>query len=679
MRKEGGREQMTAGGGASASATLPSASSACIVGSVRDLLSCHFLCINVQQAWLSALTDNRPSSRHSWSCQLTTVMMASAPEPSQLKVLLDRDGYLNPYVPEIKRRYRVFRENLERLESLPGGLEETTLSYKKYGVHVLPDNSIHCLEWCPGVDGLALVGDFNNWDANANTYERLDHGQWSLVIPPVNGQTAIHEGSVFKIVVKKHGQNHFKLSPWAQYVEKAKTNIYEMVFHHPKEYQWKHGRVNPTDSLRIYEAHVGISSPEGKVNTYRNFADDVVPYIKDQGYNVIQLMAIMEHAYYGSFGYQVTSFFAPSSRFGKPEDLKYLIDKAHSEGITVLLDVVLSHASKNVEDGLNQWNLTDAGYFHGNGRGFHPQWDSRLFDYTNIETQRFLLSNLRYWQEEYRFDGFRFDGVTSMLYHSHGLGDSFCSYDDYFGLNADSDSIVFLALSNYLIKKYYPGSVSIAEEFSGMPALCRPIEEGGQGFDFRLAMSLPDMWIKILKHQQDEDWKLEEIVHTLENRRYQEKNVAYAESHDQALVGDKSLAFWLMDKEMYDFMAINTPYTPIIERGIALHNIIRLLTYGLGGEAWLNFIGNEFGHPEWLDFPREGNNQSYHYARRQFNLYKNENLRYKFMGLWDKAMNKLEQEYHFLSRGPIPIGTSDVPKPIRTSDDPRSETDPNFG
>jgi len=304
-----------------------------------------------------------------------------------------------------------------------------------------------------------------------------------------------------------------------------------------------------------------------------------------------------------------------------------------------------------VEDGLNQWDCTNAGYFHDNVRGFHSQWDSRLFNYNNIETQRFLLSNLRWWIDEYGFDGFRFDGVSSMLYHSHLISDSPSGYDDYFGLNADTDSLVYLMLANHMLHKFYPNTVTIAEEVSGMPGLCRPVDEGGQGFDYRLAMAIPDLWIKLLKHVSDEDWPIVDIVSQLENRRYSEKNVAYAESHDQALVGDKTIAFWLMDKEMYDFMSISTPLTSVIERGIALHKLIRLLTYGLGGEAWLNFIGNEFGHPEWLDFPRIGNNQSYHYCRRQWNLADDPNLRYKFLYHWDREMNVLENKHEFLSHG----------------------------
>ncbi|KAK0400907.1 hypothetical protein QR680_015512 [Steinernema hermaphroditum] len=578
--------------------------------------------------------------------------------PPKIEDLFAIDGYLQPYRTEITRRYGLFTNALKRIEQDLGGLDNFSKGYKEYGLVVQDDNSVVCREWAPGAESLALIGDFNGWNRESHVYKRLDFGKFELTVPPTaSGECAITHGSHLKIAVTHNGQTKNKLSPWAQYATRPSDSlIYHQTFYNPK----KEDRVKLTqprpkkpDSLRIYEAHVGISSWEGKINTYRAFADDVIPRIHKQGYNAIQLMAVMEHVYYASFGYQVTSFFAPASRSGTPDDLKYLVDKAHAYGITILLDVVHSHASKNVDDGLNQWDGTGGSYFHDNGRGFHSGWDSRLFDYTQVEVQRFLLSNLRLWVEEYGFDGFRFDGVTSMVYHSHGLGQGFSGhYDEYFGMSVDDESLTYLSLANYMLHTLYPEIITIAEEVSGMPALCRPVEEGGQGFDYRLAMSLPDMWIKILKHQRDEDWDMSNIVHTLENRRYKEKNIAYAESHDQALVGDKTIAFWLMDKEMYDYMSTMTHMTPIIERGLALHKMIRLITYGLGGEGWLNFIGNEFGHPEWLDFPRIGNNESFHYARRQFNLVDDETLRYKFLNNFDRSMNQLEAKYGFLSKGP---------------------------
>ncbi|EFO21494.2 hypothetical protein LOAG_06995 [Loa loa] len=523
-------------------------------------------------------------------------MSGNGSRPPRLDNLLKLDGYLWNYQNEICRRYGVFLDYSKKIEEC-GGWETFTTAYREYGVVVMKDNSVRCLEWAPGAEALSLVGDFNDWNTESHPYKRLEYGKWELIIPAdKDGNCPIKHGSIIKVAVRKNNIFRFKLSPWAHYVTRPKeATVYHMPFYNPSEserYDFKHARPSKPESLRIYEAHVGISSWEGKVNTYKNFANDVIPRIKNK----------------------VTSFFAASSRCGTPEDLKYLVDKAHEAGILILLDVVHSHASKNVDDGLNEWDGT---------------------------------------QNKYGFDGFRFDGVTSMLYHSHGIADALDGgYDMYFGLNVDTDSLVYLMLANSFLHRRFPHIVTIAEEVSGMPALCRPVEEGGQGFDYRLAMAAPDLWIKFLKHFSDEDWDISNLVFTLENRRYAEKHIAYAESHDQALVGDKTIAFWLMDKEMYDFMSETTPLTPIIERGIALHKMIRLITYGLGGEAWLNFIGNEFGHPEWLDFPRVGNNESFHYCRRQWNLVDNELLRYKYLNNFDRAMNELEEKHLFLSRGP---------------------------
>lgn len=420
-----------------------------------------------------------------------------------------------------------------------------------------------------------------------------------------------------------------RLSPWATYVVQPTDltfghNYKQKLYNPPKasryQFQYQRPPIIPK-SLKIYECHVGIATEKHEVGSYRNFADNVIPRIVRQGYNTIQIMAIMEHAYYASFGYQVTSFYAASSRFGTPDELKYLVDVAHKNKLIVLLDVVHSHASKNVLDGLNEFDGTDSCFFHSGPRGEHSLWDSRLFNYDSYEVLRFLLSNLRWWHDEYGFDGYRFDGVTSMLYHNHGIGAGFSGdYGEYFGLNVDTEALTYMALANKILHDINRNLVSISEDVSGMPTLCCPIDEGGIGFDYRLGMAIPDKWIQILKEYKDEEWNIGNIVHTLTNRRWMEKTVAYAESHDQALVGDKTLAFWLMDKEMYTSMSVLSPPNLIIDRGIALHKIIRLLTHTLGGEAYLNFMGNEFGHPEWLDFPRIGNNQSYHYCRRQWNL-----------------------------------------------------------
>lgn len=572
--------------------------------------------------------------------------------------LFKLDGYLKTHEQEIRRRYGCFKALLDGLEQFEGGLDEFTKSYRTFGIHVTADNGIYCKEWAPAAEALYLTGEFNDWNRFSHPYTKLEYGKWELRIPPTaDGKCPIPHKSKVKIVIKTgRGEIVDRLSPWATYVARgSKTNtLYEHFFWNPpsqERYQLKFERApKPNKSLRIYECHVGISSDEPKVASYTHFAEHVIPRIADLGYNAIQLMAIMEHAYYASFGYQVTSFFAASSRYGTPDELKQLIDAAHKHGIYVLLDVVHSHASKNVLDGLNQFDGSNSCFFHDGGRGEHSLWDSRLFNYSSWEVLRFLLSNLRWYLDEYRFDGFRFDGVTSMLYHSHGIGHGFSGdYNEYFGLNTDTESFNYFQLANHMLHKFYPDVITIAEDVSGMPALCRPVAEGGGGFDYRLGMAIPDKWIEYLKEKSDEQWNMGNIIHTLTNRRYLEKTVAYAESHDQALVGDKTLAFWLMDKEMYDYMSTLTPNTGIIERGIALHKIIRLITHGLGGEAYLNFMGNEFGHPEWLDFPRLGNGESYHYARRQYRLVDDHLLRYQYLNNFDRAMNRLEEKYHWLN------------------------------
>jgi len=594
------------------------------------------------------------------------VKEVAAPVPSKdllndnIEQIFRDDPYLMPFKGEIKRRNDCVKEWLQRIETNEGGIEMFSQGYKYYGVHIQPDNSVLAREWAPGAKQVYLTGEFNGWKWEEHPYKQLPFGKWELHLPArPDGSCPIHHLSEIKVIIRKHdGQLVDRLSPWATYVVQPPkeanlgTQYKQLIWHPPphEKYIFKYNKVKAPRAMRIYECHVGIATEEYKVGSYKNFADNVVPRIIKQGYNAIQVMAVMEHAYYASFGYQVTSFYAASSRYGTPDELKYMIDICHKNGLYVLLDVVHSHACKNIYDGLNQFDGTNACFFHDGPRGEHGMWDSRLFNYTEVEVLRFLISNLRFWADEYCFDGFRFDGVTSMLYHSHGISEGFSGdYNEYFGLNVDTESFVYLALANRILHNMYPNMITVAEDVSGMPTLCRPGSEGGGGFDYRLGMAIPDKWIEILKHKSDEDWNIGNIVHTLTNRRWKEKTIAYAESHDQALVGDKTLAFWLMDKEMYSHMSTLSDSSLIIDRGIALHKMIRLITHGLGGEAYLNFMGNEFGHPEWLDFPRAGNSDSYHYARRQWSLVDDDLLKYKYLNNFDREMNLAEEKYKWLS------------------------------
>ncbi|MDD4604204.1 MAG: alpha-amylase family glycosyl hydrolase, partial [Bacteroidales bacterium] len=404
-----------------------------------------------------------------------------------------------------------------------------------------------------------------------------------------------------------------------------------------------HFDIRQLDSLLIYESHVGMAQERLGVGTFAEFAEYLIPYIKNSGYNAIQLMGIAEHPYYGSFGYHVTNFFAVSSRFGTPEDLKYLIRKAHEQGIAVIMDLVHSHSAKNTLEGLNQFDGSDDQYFHPGERGNHPHWDSKCFNYGKPEVIQFLLSNLKFWLKEFHFDGFRFDGVTSMIYFDHGYRETW-DLDGYFKHGVEWDAVTYLQLANSLIHKIKPHCISIAEDVSGMPGLCRPIREGGIGFDYRLAMAIPDYWIKTLKEKKDEEWDINEMWTVMGDRLPDVKTIAYCESHDQAMVGDQTIAFRLMQSEIY-FKMSKKDESFIIDRGLALHKMIRLLTISLGGQAYLNFMGNEFGHPDWIDFPREGNNWSFQYARRQWSLLQNPDLKFHFLAAFDRAMLALVRKH----------------------------------
>ncbi|KAK9470174.1 glycoside hydrolase superfamily [Dipodascopsis tothii] len=572
--------------------------------------------------------------------------------------ILEADPYLAPFAGALEARHQTAQDWIDRLEQTEGGITAFAASYQQFGMHVRDGGDVVYREWAPNARQAALIGDFNGWNREATPMACDAYGVWEVTVPGVGGAPAIAHGSKVKIsMVLPSGERIERLPAWSTRVvqDQAVSPVYDAVFWHPAEpYVFKHARPPKPASPRIYEAHVGISTSELRIGSYTEFTADVLPRIHRLGYNTIQLMAVMEHAYYASFGYQVTSFFAASSRYGTPEELMALVDAAHGLGITVLLDIVHSHACKNVLDGLNRFDGTDYQYFHAGARGYHTLWDSCLFNYGKYEVLRFLLSNLRFYVDVFHFDGFRFDGVTSILYTHHGIGTGFSGgYHEYFGdERVDRDGINYLVLANYMLHKLDPNLLTIAEDVSGMPGLCMPFEAGGVGFDYRLAMAIPDMWIKLLKEVRDEDWEMGKIVYELTNRRYRERTVAYAESHDQALVGDKTLAFWLMDQEMYTNMSVLSPETPVITRGLALHKLIRLVTHALGGEAYLNFEGNEFGHPEWLDFPRDGNGNSYWYARRQWGVLDDDLLRYKFLNNFDIDMQHLEERFGWLHAEP---------------------------
>ena len=559
--------------------------------------------------------------------------------------ILELNPQLGAFEGDLNWRVARYSQRLGELLSPGQTLSDFAMGAHYFGLHRTDRGWVY-REWAPGAQALHLTGEFNDWNRESHPLRSLGGGSWEI---DLEGEDAIREGSLYKVCVTgPSGWKEDRIPLYANYVtEDENHNFSARVFEHRQPFPWTDRNFRRTENLPpvIYEAHVGMGTEEERVGTYLEFARDVLPRVKAGGYNTIQLMAIMEHPYYGSFGYQVSNFFAASSRFGTPDDLKTLINTAHSMGITVLLDLVHSHAVKNTAEGINGFDGTPYQFFKDGDAGNHPAWDSKVFDYGKNGVVHFLLSNIRFWLEEYHFDGFRFDGVTSMLYLDHGLGTAFTDDHKYFSMNTDIDAVTYLQLATTLCHEFRPGSLCVAEDMSAMPGICLPVDQGGIGFDYRLNLGVPDFFIRTIKEKRDGDWSMSRMFWELIARRPEEKVITYAECHDQALVGDKTIMFRLADKEMY-FCMDRASENYIIDRAMALHKMIRLVTMGAGGDGYLNFMGNEFGHPEWIDFPREGNGWSFAHARRLWSLADNELLRYSLLRDFDRDVVHLLRRYN---------------------------------
>ncbi len=564
--------------------------------------------------------------------------------------IIKKDPYLAPFEKDLLARYDSYLTKRAELVGCESDLIDFANGYEYFGIHPTENGWVY-REWAPGADEMYFTGDFANWDCKAYPMTRIENGVFEIYL---DGKETLKVGQKVQCIVIKNGEFMRRVPAYATRVVQDPVTynfcaeVDDILF---DGFEWTDEDFKPQKTPFIYECHIGMAQEEERVGTFDEFRENILPRIKLLGYNTIQIMAIMEHPYYGSFGYQVSNFFAVSSRFGHARDLKELINTAHKMGITVLLDVVHSHAVKNGGDGLNYFDGTHYQYFHVGERGYHKAWDTKLFNYDKNEVLHFLLSNLKYWMEIFHFDGFRFDGVTSMLYHDHGLGSAFTDYGMYFSMNTDTEAVTYLQLANELVHSLNKNAITIAEDMSGMPGMCIPIKDGGIGFDYRLSMGVPDLWIKFIKEYRDSDWDMFKLWHELTSRRIGEKAIGYCESHDQALVGDKTIIFRLCDADMYWHMNIDSQ-NAVIDRGIALHKMIRLITATTVGEGYLNFMGIEFGHPEWIDFPREGNGWSYHYCKRQWSLADNRLLRYGYLRDFDKDMIKLLKGQRLMSKKP---------------------------
>lgn len=566
-----------------------------------------------------------------------------------MKKIYETDPYLAPYKEAIEKRHERILEERDKI-ALNGSLADGLNNHLYYGLHRDADGSWVFREWAPNASRIYLIGEFNNWRRTAAySLNPIGGGNWEIRLPAM----FLHHQELYKLFIEWPGGGGERLPSYVRrVVQDPVTKVFcAQVWEPDEQYQWKNARPGARPHPLIYECHIGMSSEEEKVATFEEFRVNVLPHIEALGYDTIQIMALQEHPYYGSFGYQVSNFYALSSRFGTPEEFKHLVDDAHARGIAVVMDIVHSHSVDNEAEGLSLFDGREDLYFYKGPQGHHPAWGSRCFDYGKSETKYFLLSNCKFWMEEYHLDGFRFDGVTSMLYWDHGLGKDFVGYDNYFNAGVDENAVTYLALAAMLVKEIDPDGITIAEDMSGMAGLAAPFEAGGLGFGFRMAMGVADHWIKWLKEKTDDQWSMGEIWWELTNKREDEKTISYAECHDQALVGDKTLIFRLIDKEMYTSMNIDSK-SIVVDRGIALHKMIRLVTIATAGDGYLTFMGNEFGHPEWIDFPRAGNGWSYKYARRQWSLCKPDYLRYKYLMNFDSDMIHLFGKENLLAYKP---------------------------
>ncbi len=564
---------------------------------------------------------------------------------------LSSDCCLAPYQASIRRRHEQYLAARKKLLGKQKSLADAAArEHEFFGLHRQKNGSWIFREWAPAARRIVLVGDFSNFEEReefALHPVKNRSGCWEITLPP---QVLRHNMHYNLHITFADNSVNVRLPAYARYVvQDPVSNIFSALVYEPEQrYIFRHRRPPRTDSVLIYESHIGMAQEEGKVGSFDEYTEKILPRLARSNYNTIQLMAIMSHPYYGSFGYHVANFFSIAGRFGTPDDFKRLVDTAHKLDLRVIMDVVHSHAVRNETEGLARFDGTREQYFHAGCRGEHAAWDSLCFDYGKVEVQKFLLSNLRFYLEEYKLDGFRFDGVTSMLYTHHGLNRVFTSYDDYFNNEVDEDACSYLALANEVIHEVNPDAVTIAEDVSGMPGIAAPLCDGGAGFDMRMAMGVTDLWFKLFD-QPDESWDIAKLFYELVNRRNDERCISYVECHDQAIVGGQSAIFRLAGSDIYNKMRIfDTSYTAT--RAVALHKLARLATAATACSGYLNFMGNEFGHPEWIDFPREGNDWSYHYARRQWSLADNAELFYSKLNNFDQAMLALLKDFEIWSQ-----------------------------
>ena len=561
-----------------------------------------------------------------------------------------QDQELREYHPFLVARGERYAKEAERIKALYGSLHAYANLHTNLGYHLVQENGKNIWLWreyMPGAKTIWLTTEKQRFQRHAHLKftpcedgffelrleeKELSHGLYvELRVEPKSFEIYNPEG--FPTTLKR-------IPAFANWVEQNKEMPAQWcarIWHPKKPYQFQYPKPPKPTFLRIYEAHVGMAQSDTKhinesYGSYTDFANDILPHIKDAGYTTVQLMAIPEHPLYRSFGYQVSNYYAPSSRFGDINSCKAMIDTAHKLGLQVILDITHAHSCANTEQGLCNYDST--AYFFTDQMN---QWGTPTFDFSKEMTRRFLLSNLRYWMEEFQFDGFRFDAVGNMLYKDFGRDDTFehtgrCFYGKDGKPRTNEAGELYLCLANDLVHTISQEAFTIAEEFSGMPGLTCAPSDGGLGFDARFAMGIPDYWEKCIKNPQD----LGSLWYEMNNHRPYDRTISYVECHDQCINGDDAMIWRLLGDDMYTTMLRGIDSWNI-SRGLAYYRLMRLITLSTADLGYLNFMGNEFGHPEWLDAER--------HAHRQWRLATDERLKYACLAAFDLAQMKMVATY----------------------------------
>ena len=491
---------------------------------------------------------------------------------------------------EMEDPYEEWVENITQYDRYLFNRSMHYKMYEKMGAHVMERNGVkgtYFSVWAPTAQRVSVLGNFNGWDGRKDQMEMLvDSGVWVLFKP------GVVEYEVYKFEIKAaDGRLLEKADPYANYAElrpKTASVVYTLEDYPWKDDKWlkKRGTEDFLNRpISVYEVHLGswMRKPEedNRYLTYRELADSLLSYVIDMGFTHIELMPIEEHPFDGSWGYQVTGYFAPTSRFGEPKDLQYFIDRCHQEGIGVLLDWVPAHFPKD-DHGLAQFDGT-ALYEHADPRqGEHADWGTKIFNFGRNEVKNFLISNALYWVDKFHFDGLRVDAVASMLYLDYSKKDGEWIPNE-FGGRENLDAIEFLKHLNSVIHQYFPGVMMMAEESTSWPNVSRPAYMGGLGFGFKWNMG----WMNDV---------LEYITKDPIHRRYHHGDLtfgllyAWSEnfilpfSHDEVTHGKGSMINKMPGDYWQKFANLRTLYT---------------FMWGHPGKQLL-FMGQEFGQfDEW--------------------------------------------------------------------------------